>query len=323
MLAPAAADSLPDCAGITAWMRAFQARLCADLEALDGTATFGADAWDRPEGGGGLTRVLTGGALLEKAGVAFSAVHGELSAAAARALELPARDFYATGVSVVLHPRSPWVPITHMNVRYFEADNGRRAWFGGGADLTPIYVQDAEARAYHRHLQTACDGALPGAYARFKPWADRYFYSPHRRETRGIGGIFADRLGAELDDATGPHRAGLAPYWPLVQAIAGAFFPSWAEIATANRTRPYGPREQRWQALRRGRYAEFNLAIDRGTRFGLETGGRTESILMSLPPLAAWDYDVRPEPGSAEAQTQARLVQDIDWINVEPGNAPL
>ena len=293
---------------VSTWMRAFQTQLCAELEALDGTASFRHDAWDRPEGGGGQTNVLTGGALLEKAGVAFSGVWGELSPAAAKALELPARDFFATGVSVVLHPRSPWVPITHMNVRYFEADEGRRAWFGGGADLTPIYVNEAEARAYHRHLRAAVEAARPGEYERLRDWADDYFYSPHRRETRGIGGLFADRLGA---DASG--RAEVESWFPLIQAIAGAFFPAWAEIATANRTRPYAEAELSWQLLRRGRYAEFNLAIDRGTRFGLETGGRTESILMSLPPLASWEYDHQPAPGSPEAQTQAWLRKGVDW----------
>ncbi len=294
---------------ITAWMRAFQAQLCADLEALDGTATFRRDPWDRPEGGGGQTNVLIDGALLEKAGVAFSAVWGELSAAAAKALELPARDFFATGVSVVLHPRSPWVPITHMNVRYFEADGGRRAWFGGGADLTPIYVDAAEARAYHEHLRAAVEVTHPGAYPRFRDWADQYFTLPHRQETRGVGGLFADRLGADA-----ASREEIESWFPLINGIAGAFFPAWAAIAAANRARPYGERELAWQRLRRGRYAEFNLAVDRGTRFGLETGGRTESILMSLPPLASWTYDYQPEAGSLEAQTQAWLRPGVQWL---------
>ena len=296
---------------ISDWMRGFQARLSANLEALDGAATFRQDPWTRPEGGGGQTNVLTEGALLEKAGVAFSAVWGELSAAAARALELPARDFFATGVSVVLHPRSPWVPITHMNVRYFEADGGRRAWFGGGADLTPIYVDEAEAHAYHRHLRDAVQRVRPADYERLRDWADEYFYLPHRRETRGIGGLFADRLGADAAD-----RAEVESWFPLIQQIAGVFFPAWAEIAVANRARPYGAAELAWQRLRRGRYAEFNLAIDRGTRFGLETGGRTESILMSLPPLAAWEYDVRPVAGSAEAITQEWLRKGVEWADM-------
>ncbi len=287
---------------IATWMRAFQAQLCADLEALDGAATFRHDHWERPEGGGGQTNVIGNGEVLEKGGVAFSAVWGELSPAAAKALELPARDFFATGVSVVLHPRSPWVPITHMNVRYFEADGGRRAWFGGGADLTPIYVDEAEALAYHAFLERVVEGVRPGEYDRLKRWADTYFTIPHRKETRGIGGIFADRLGA---DAT--ERADVQAWFPLIQGIAGAFFPAWAAIARDNRARPYGERELAWQRLRRGRYAEFNLAIDRGTKFGLETGGRTESILMSLPPMASWEYDYQPEPGSKEAFTLAYL----------------
>lgn len=295
---------------IVVWMRAFQARLCAYLEQLDGVATFQLDPWERPEGGGGLTRVLTDGPLLEKAGVAFSAVWGELSEPAARALELPARDFFATGVSVVLHPRSPWVPITHMNVRYFEADQGRRAWFGGGADLTPIYVDEAQARAYHQRLRAASEGAHPGSYARFKAWADDYFFIPHRRQTRGVGGLFADRLGADATD-----RAEVLGWWPWVQAVAEAFGPAWGEIAQANRHHPWGERETAWQLTRRARYAEFNLAIDRGTRFGLETGGRTESILMSLPPLAAWHYNLPPLPGSAEAVTEAWLRKGVAWAD--------
>lgn len=303
------ADAPLDRDQITAWMRAFQHHLCADLERVDGRAHFHSDRWDRLAGGGGDTRVIGGGDVLEKGGVAFSAVWGELSPAAANALHIPdARDFYATGVSVVLHPRSPWVPITHMNVRYFEADGGRKAWFGGGADLTPIYVDPQQAADYHRFLRDACEDARPGSYPRFKDWADEYFFIPFRQETRGVGGVFADRLGADGETTA-------AEWFPLIQAMAGSFCPAWAQIVQANRHRPYAERELEWQRLRRGRYAEFNLVMDRGTKFGLETGGRTESILMSLPPLASWEYNHHPEPGTPEAQTQAWLRKGIDWVN--------
>ncbi len=292
---------------ITTWLQDFQTRLCAQLEAADGSPVrFGQDDWQRPGGGGGHSRVLEGGAILEKGGVGFSAVEGEMSAAAARQLHMPDPHFFATGVSVVLHPRSPRVPIIHMNVRYFEAGNGE-AWFGGGIDLTPIYVDEAQARRFHQRLRAACDAHNPAYYPKFTRWADDYFYLPHRQETRGVGGIFFDRL------TVGPNGS-IEELFAFVQAVAEVFGPFFTELMRENYALPFGAREEAWQTLRRNRYAEFNLAFDRGTRFGLETGGRTESILMSLPPRCGWSYNpAPPEPGSPEATTLGWLRKGVEW----------
>ena len=293
---------------IAAWLQDFQTRLCAQLEAADGgAARFGQDDWQRPGGGGGHSRVLEGGTILEKGGVGFSVVEGELSPAAARQLQLPDPHFFATGVSVVLHPRSPRVPIIHMNVRYFEAGNGE-AWFGGGIDLTPIYVDESQARRFHERLKAACDAHNSAYYPRFHQWADEYFYLPHRHETRGVGGIFFDRLTVGAD---GPAEELFA----FVRAVAEVFGPFYTELMAENHALPFGAREEAWQTLRRNRYAEFNLAFDRGTRFGLETGGRTESILMSLPPRCGWAYNpAPPEPSSPEANTLAWLRKGVEWV---------
>ncbi|MFC7666950.1 oxygen-dependent coproporphyrinogen oxidase [Hymenobacter humi] len=275
------------------------------LEAADGRATFTEDPWEHDGGGGGRTRVIGHGAVLEKGGVNFSAVWGRMSEAAARRLLMPDPGYFATGVSVVQHPVSPMVPISHMNVRYFEAGNGE-AWFGGGLDLTPIYVDEAQARWFHEQIREVCDQHNPSYYPRFKQWADEYFYLPHRQETRGVGGIFFDRLTVGKDGS-------FEDLFAFVQAVGEVYGRTYSELMRQNRELPYGAPEKQWQAVRRGRYAEFNLAIDRGTKFGLETGGRTESILMSLPPLAAWHYDYQLIPGSAEATTQAWLRQGVSW----------
>jgi coproporphyrinogen III oxidase len=287
------------------WMRAFQLRLCAQLEAADGGAIFQTDSWERPGGGGGTSRVLEGGTVLEKGGVGFSAVHGEMSPQAAKVLLMPNPAFFATGVSVVMHPRSPMVPIVHMNVRYFEAGNGE-AWFGGGIDLTPIYVDEQQARWFHEQLQAVCQRHHPSYYPRFKPWADDYFFLPHRQETRGVGGIFFDRL------TVGPDGS-FEDLFAFVQAVGDAFGPLYTELMRQNQHLPYGEVQEQWQHVRRARYAEFNLAFDRGTRFGLETGGRTESILMSLPPRCEWHYNLQPAPGSPESTTQAWLRKGVNW----------
>ena len=293
---------------VEAWMRAFQDRLCAQLEAADGSGRFLTDAWHHHQGGGGRTRVLLGGAVLEKAGVAFSAVEGEMSEAAARLLHMPDPAFFATGVSVVLHPRSPRAPIAHMNVRYFEASRAGQAWFGGGLDLTPIYVDAGQARWFHQQIAATCARHPAVAdYPRFARWADDYFFLPHRQETRGVGGIFFDRLTVDKDGSAGELFA-------FVQAVGDLFGPTYTHLLAQNQALPYGAAEERWQAVRRARYAEFNLAFDRGTRFGLETGGRTESILMSMPPRAEWPYNLVPAPGSAEAATLAYLRKGIDWL---------
>lgn len=298
-----------DCPTRTAaetWMRGFQKRLCAQLEAADDGATFHTDAWEHAGGGGGLSNVIQHGAVLEKGGVNFSAVWGQMSEPAARTLLMPNPEYFATGVSVVLHPRSPMVPIAHMNVRYFEAGNGE-AWFGGGIDVTPIYVDEAQARWFHQQLRAVCQRHNISYYPRFKEWADDYFYLLHRQETRGIGGIFFDRLTVSRDGS-------FEELFAFVQEVGDAFGPIYAELIDRNRALPYGEPEKQWQLIRRGRYAEFNLAIDRGTKFGLETGGRTESILMSLPPQCEWHYNQRPAPGSPEAATLAWLRKGVAWV---------
>ena len=298
---------VPARVAVEAWMRQFQDWLCYQLETADGGGVrFSEDAWARPDGGGGLTRVIQQGRVLEKGGVAFSAVWGEMSAQAAQQLLMPDARYFATGVSVVQHPRSPRVPISHMNVRYFEAGNGE-AWFGGGLDLTPIYVDVAQARWFHEQIEQVCQRNDASYYARFKQWADEYFYLPHRQETRGVGGIFFDRLTVDRDGS-------FEELFAFVQDVGEVYGRAYGTIMRQNAALPYTEHETQWQRLRRGRYAEFNLAFDRGTRFGLETGGRTESILMSLPPQAEWHYNLTPEPGSAEATTQQWLRQGVDWL---------
>jgi len=293
---------------VEVWFKSFQDNLCNALETCDGGTVFKEDTWQKDPGeGGGRTRIIQNGQVLEKGGVLFSAVTGSLPTAAAKALLLPDTNFFATGVSVVLHPQSPMVPIIHMNVRYFEAGNGE-AWFGGGIDLTPIYVNPEQAAFFHQSLKNTCDQHNLAYYPEFKKWADDYFYITHRQETRGIGGIFFDRLQATPDIT-------LAQRFSFVQAVANTFAPVYTQIINQNRHLPYNQDQKQWQLLRRGRYVEFNLALDRGTRFGLETGGRTESILMSLPAQAAWEYNYTPEPGSAEAQTLQYLKKDINWAN--------
>ncbi|SNR29325.1 oxygen-dependent coproporphyrinogen oxidase [Hymenobacter mucosus] len=296
------------------WMRQFQDWLCQQLEATDGgTARFQEDAWQHHGSGGGRSRVLTNGHIIEKGGVNFSAVEGEMSEAAARQLLMPDRRYFATGVSVVQHPRSPQVPISHMNVRYFEAGNGE-AWFGGGLDLTPIYVDVAQARWFHQQIAQVCARHDAHYYPRFKAWADEYFFLPHRQETRGIGGIFFDRLvvGKEADAEA---------LFAFVRAVGEVYGNTYTELMRQNAELPFSPEQKQWQLVRRGRYAEFNLAIDRGTRFGLETGGRTESVLMSLPPQAEWHYNLQPEPGSPEAATQQWLRKGVEWASENPISA--
>jgi len=291
-------------------MRQFQEWLCYQLESADGSGNrFREDTWDHEGGGGGRTRVFQDGAVLEKGGVAFSAVWGEMSEKAAQQLLMPDARYFATGVSVVQHPRSPRVPISHMNVRYFEAGNGE-AWFGGGLDLTPIYVDVAQARWFHAQIEEVCQRYDSSYYARFKAWADEYFYLPHRQETRGVGGIFFDRLTVGKDGS-------FEELFAFVQDVGEVYGRAYSAIMRQNRDLPYTEREKQWQLIRRGRYAEFNLAIDRGTRFGLETGGRTESILMSLPPQVEWHYNQTPEPGSPEAISQQWLRKDVDWLVAE------
>lgn len=286
--------------------RQLQDRICAALEDLDGQATFQEDLWDRPGGGGGRTRVISHGNLLEKGGVNFSAVHGELPELMLNHFGLEEANFFATGVSIVLHPSHPLVPIIHMNVRYFETDKGP-SWFGGGIDLTPHYVFPEDARFFHEKMKEVCDAHPDGDYTRFKEWADDYFYISHRKETRGVGGIFYDHINPE-DDA---HRQRLFDY---SIAVGDTFASTYAAIANRHRHKAVSDAQKQWQLLRRGRYVEFNLVYDRGTKFGLQTDGRIESILMSLPEHASWLYDHQPAPGSAEAQTLSMLKKGVDWL---------
>jgi coproporphyrinogen III oxidase len=277
-----------------------QEEICAALELADGRARFARDPWTRPGGGGGVARVLAEGDLLERAGVNVSHVHGELDPAFARRLQGEGLAFEAVGLSLVLHPRSPMVPTAHLNVRLLV--QGEKAWFGGGADLTPYYLFDEDAAHFHRTLKAACDRHDPAFYPRFKRACDDYFFLPHRGERRGVGGVF-------FEDLKGDPLREL----DLVGDVARAFLPAWLPIAERRRGLPWGERERAWQEIRRGRYVEFNLLHDRGTVFGLQTGGRVESILMSLPPRVRWVYDHRPEPGSAEARLLAVLGAPRDW----------
>ena len=292
---------------ISAFFADLQDRICGALETADGAGRFRTDSWERPGGGGGRSRTLAGGAVIEKGGVGYSVVHGEATEATLRSLNLtePA-EFFATGVSIVLHPHSPCVPIIHMIVRYFEMSTGH-CWFGGGIDLTPHYVVDADAAWFHTYLKTVCDRHDPAYYTRFKAWADDYFYIPHRQETRGVGGIFFDYLKPADND----HKAAL---FAFVQDVGNAFAPIYTHFMDQNRNLPYGEAQKQWQLLRRGRYVEFNLVWDRGTKFGLETNGRTESILMSMPPQANWIYDFQTQPATSEAYTLSKLVKGIDWV---------
>ncbi len=292
---------------VTEWFKGLQDRICGALEETDGKATFLEDAWHRPGGGGGRTRIIQHGNVLEKGGVGFSAVYGKTPAKILAALGLEEADFYATGVSIVMHPHSPMVPIIHMNVRYFEMSNGV-SWFGGGIDLTPHYVDETDARHFHSHLKAVCDGYHPTYYPQFKAWADDYFYIKHRGETRGIGGIFFDRLMA-ADGFTAGDR------FRFVQAVGESFAPLYTHFMRKNSPLSYGEREKEWQMVRRGRYVEFNLVYDKGTKFGLDTDGRTESILMSLPPQAQWHYNYAVESGSREDHTLRLLRKGIVWTS--------
>jgi len=282
------------------WVESIHSRLIADLEGLDGQGRFVRDVWQRPGGGGGDTAVMTGGALFERAGVNRSAVWGEFDDAALRRIGGQERRFFATGVSLVLHPNSPMVPTVHANFRYFE--RGGDAWFGGGSDLTPFYPYDEDVRHFHRTWKEVCYRHAVADYDRFKKWCDEYFFLPHRGEMRGVGGIFFDEL---RDD---PEAT-----FAFVRDCGDAFFASYAPIARRRRREPFGDRERAFQLYRRGRYVEFNLIYDRGTSFGLATQGRTESILMSLPPLARWEYGWAPEPGSREEAATLAL-QPRDWL---------
>jgi coproporphyrinogen III oxidase len=282
-----------------------QSEICRTLGELDGAAAFSTDTWERPGGGGGVSRVLEGGGLFEKAGVNWSSVSGELPAEMAEHMPGVGRAFRAAGVSLVLHPRSPMIPTTHANFRCLQ--KGDAVWFGGGADLTPYYLFRDDAVHFHQTFAEVCDRHRPvGDYDRFKAWCDEYFFLPHRGETRGVGGIFFDYLGSKGEP--------LEQVEALVRDLGRAFTSAYVPIAARRRAEPFGETERTWQLRRRGRYVEFNLLSDRGTLFGLKTNGRIESILMSLPPLVRWDYDVTASAGSREAELVAHL-RPTSWLD--------
>lgn len=283
-----------------------QDRICKRMELIDGKSKFQEDLWTREEGGGGRTRIIKGTGVIEKGGVNFSEVHGLVTPMMKQNTDIVGESFFATGVSIVIHPHNPHVPIIHMNVRYFELDNGKY-WFGGGIDLTPHYIIPNQAKAFHQGLKLVCDKYSASFYPRFKKWADNYFFLPHRDETRGVGGIFFD----QLNDSEGLDKQQILNFClDLGNAFADLYE---YQVKCADQS-SYNEQEIDWRNTRRGRYVEFNLVHDRGTKFGLVTGGRTESILMSLPANATWEYCKKIESNSQEEFTLKHLKKDIDWL---------
>jgi len=296
---------------VAAWLKALQDRICRNLENLDGQAVFLKDDWQHEFGGGGQSRVLENGAVFEKAGVNFSHVHGSQlpDSALSHRGQLRLTSFQAVGVSLVVHPRNPYVPTSHANVRLFSGyddDHKPFWWFGGGFDLTPFYPFDEDILHWHQVAQRCCVPFGADVYPRYKSWCDRYFYLPHRDETRGVGGLFFDDL----------HEWGFGKSFEFMRRVGDAYMQGYAPIVERRSTIPYAERERLFQLYRRGRYVEFNLLYDRGTRFGLESGGRTESILMSMPPLAAWKYDWHTAPDSREAKLNEYL-KPRSWLGEE------
>jgi len=292
------------------YLQALQSRIVAELEQLDGRATFRRDAWERPGGGGGLSCVLGDGGTFEQAGVGFSHVFGDQlppSATKARP-ELAGSGFQAVGVSLVIHPQNPYVPTTHANFRFFSAGDGNDTvwWFGGGFDLTPYYAFEEDVVHWHQTAKAACDPFGEGLYARYKKWCDEYFFLKHRNETRGAGGLFFDDV----------NELGFERSFEFLQAAGDSFLPAYRPIVRKREDHPYGERQREFQLYRRGRYVEFNLIYDRGTIFGLQSGGRTESILMSLPPRVRWEYNWQPEAGSPEAKLYSDFLRPRDWLGI-------
>lgn len=299
---------MPSLSPVRIWLESLQDRICRAVEEDDGQARFLEELWTRDEGGGGRTRVLEGGRVFEKAGVNFSHIQGSKlpPSATARRPELAGRGYEVAGVSLVLHPLNPYVPTTHMNVRCFMATGAGTPvwWFGGGFDLTPYYAFEEDVVHWHRTAKQAVEPFGEAIYPRFKDWCDEYFFLPHRDEPRGVGGLF-------FDDFT---DGGFDQAFALTRAVGEAFLDAYRPLVARRRDTPFGERERTFQAFRRGRYAEFNLVWDRGTHFGLHSGGRTESILMSLPPMVRWSYDWKPEPGSAEARLTEQFLVKRDWV---------
>ncbi len=303
--------STPDSAVVKAFLLDLQSRICHGLQALDGSAEFVEDSWKREEGGGGQSRVLTKGAVFEQAGVNFSHVTGASMPASATAHrpELAGRSFEAMGVSLVIHPKNPHIPTTHANVRFFIAQKEGADpvwWFGGGFDLTPYYPYLEDVVGWHQSAKTLCEPFGDEAYPKYKKWCDEYFWLPHRNETRGVGGLFFDDL----------NKQGFDKSFDFMQAVGNGFLTAYAPIVERRKDTEYGEHERQFQLYRRGRYVEFNLVYDRGTLFGLQTGGRTESILMSMPPLVRWEYAYTPEAGSPEAALYSDYLKPRDWLSL-------
>jgi coproporphyrinogen III oxidase len=294
------------------WLTGLQQRIVEAIEQADGHARFRSDTWQRPAGGGGESRVLRSGALIEQGGVNFSEVSGDKLPPSAThdRPALAGAPFAAMGVSLVLHPLNPHVPTTHMNLRWFMAQPAGAPpawWFGGGFDLTPYYPVHEDVLHWHRTARAACAGCPDGTWERYKQWCDRYFFLPHRNETRGVGGLFFDDL----------NEWGFDACFAFARRVGDAFLEAYLPIVERRRRTPYGAREREFQLYRRGRYVEFNLLYDRGTLFGLQSGGRTESILMSLPPLVRWQYGWQPEPGSPEETLYRDYLRPRDWLGAE------
>jgi coproporphyrinogen III oxidase len=285
-----------------------QSLVTEGVRSIDRKAVFREDSWQRSGGGGGVTRVFSDGEIFERCAVNFSEVWGESSDEMKQAFKLndTDREFYAAGTSIIIHPRSPMIPTVHINVRYFKLQD--KEWFGGGVDLTPYYLFEEDAVLFHTSLKEMCDKVDLSFYPQFKEWCDRYFFLPHRSEARGIGGLFFDYLGKDEESA--------ARYLPLVKGLANLFWPLYSRIIDKRINEPWGEKEREFQLLRRGRYVEFNLLHDRGTQFGLKTNGRTESIFVSLPPLASWTYDQQILPGSREAELLAVLKNPRNWLGI-------
>ena len=302
---------VPDLKAVKTFLLKLQDDICQTLEMADGKGSFVEDKWTRLEGGGGRTRVLTDGSVIEQGGVNFSQVSGAqlpASATAARP-ELAGRSFQAMGVSLVIHPKNPYIPTSHANVRFFLAEKAGEDpvwWFGGGFDLTPFYPFLEDVEHWHRVAKNLCDPFGSDVYSRYKTWCDDYFYLKHRDETRGVGGLFFDDL----------NEWGFEKSFAFMQAVGNGYLDAYVPILEKRKETGFGEREREFQLYRRGRYVEFNLVYDRGTLFGLQTGGRTESILMSMPPLARWEYDYRPQANSPEANLYDHFLKPRNWLDV-------
>lgn len=293
------------------YIEVLQDQITSKLQEIDGTETFSEDVWERPEGGGGRTRVIENGAIFEKGGVNISAVHGKLPEALQRNFGVSDADFFACGLSLVIHPKSPMIPTVHANWRYFEmydeTGNIVTQWFGGGQDLTPYYLFDEDAIHFHQVCKNACDKHHPNFYPLYKKTCDEYFWNTHRNEARGVGGLFFDYL-KETDEFSMQDR------YDFVTEIGNSFLNSYLPIVNKRKSMPYTTKQKTWQEIRRGRYVEFNLVHDRGTLFGLKTNGRIESILMSLPPSVQWKYDYHPEQNTEESRLIKVLQSPKEWV---------